>query len=59
LAARPRTFDRLLGLHVGALRPAEVSFDICDLAFRLLAPGTAAPHRLDAARPERLPPRIG
>ncbi|HEV3396904.1 MAG TPA: FAD-dependent monooxygenase [Xanthobacteraceae bacterium] len=59
LAARPRTFDRLLGLHVGALRPAEVSLDICDLAFRLLAPGTAAPQRLDAACPERLPPRIG
>jgi flavin-dependent dehydrogenase len=58
LVARPRTFNQLLAFHVGALRPAEVSLDMLDLAFRLIAPGTAM--RLDrSARPERFPPRIG
>ncbi|MFI5022990.1 MAG: NAD(P)/FAD-dependent oxidoreductase [Alphaproteobacteria bacterium] len=41
LAARPRTFGRLLALHVGALRPAEVSLDVFGFALRLLASGAA------------------
>jgi len=41
LATRPRTFGRLLALHVGALRPAEASLDVLGFALRLLASGTA------------------
>jgi menaquinone-9 beta-reductase len=41
LARRPRTFGRLLALHVGALRPAEVSLDVIGFALRLLTSGTA------------------
>jgi flavin-dependent dehydrogenase len=41
LAARPHTFGRLLALHVGALRPADVSLDIFGLVFRMLAPEAA------------------
>ena len=38
LAARPQGFDRLLGLHVGAHRPAEVSADVLGLAWQMVAP---------------------
>jgi menaquinone-9 beta-reductase len=41
LAEHPSTFGRLLALHVGELRPAEVSLDAFGFALRLLASGTA------------------
>ena len=37
LACRPRTFNRLLAVHVGALQPAAASLDVVGFAWRLLA----------------------
>lgn len=37
LASRPRTFSRLLAVHVGALRPTAVSLDVVGFAWGLLA----------------------
>jgi flavin-dependent dehydrogenase len=37
LATRPNIFRRFLAVHVGALRPAEVSLDMVRFAIRLLA----------------------
>jgi 2-polyprenyl-6-methoxyphenol hydroxylase-like FAD-dependent oxidoreductase len=39
LAGRPRTFERLLAVHVGALRPAAASLDAVGFAWRMLAAG--------------------
>ena len=43
LASRPRTFSRLLAVHVGALRPTAVSLDVVGFAWRLLAAGDGMP----------------
>jgi hypothetical protein len=42
LAGRPRTFERLLAVHVGALRPAAAALDAVGFAWRMLTPGLAA-----------------
>jgi flavin-dependent dehydrogenase len=42
LAHRPRTFNRLLAIHVGALPPAAASLDIAGFAWRLLAVNLSA-----------------
>jgi flavin-dependent dehydrogenase len=39
-AARPVTFNRLLAVHMGALRPWRASFDAFDFALRVLASRT-------------------
>jgi menaquinone-9 beta-reductase len=39
LAGNPRTFNRLLAIHVGARRPAAASLDLAGFAWRLLAAG--------------------
>jgi len=57
LSARQRAFSRLLAFHVGALRPADLSFDILDFGFALLAPG-AAIRRNHPPYARRQPPRI-
>jgi menaquinone-9 beta-reductase len=44
LAARPRTFSRLIAAHVGARHPAAASLDVLALSLRLIA------HAADAAR---------
>jgi flavin-dependent dehydrogenase len=41
LAAHPRIFNRLLAIHVGALRPSALSLGALDFAFRLLVAPTA------------------
>jgi len=38
LAARPRTFDRLLAAHVGSLSAVDVSLDAFSFSLRLFAP---------------------
>ena len=45
LATRPRIFSRLLAMHVGALRPSAISFDVLDFSLRLLAARTAFGRR--------------
>jgi flavin-dependent dehydrogenase len=42
LAGRPRTFERLLAVHVGALRPAAAALDAVGFAWRMLTSGLAA-----------------
>ena len=42
LACRPRTFNRLLAVHVGAMRPAAASLDVVGFAWRLLAANLSA-----------------
>ncbi len=37
LSCRPRTFNRLLAVHVGALQPSAASLDVVGFAWRLLA----------------------
>jgi menaquinone-9 beta-reductase len=46
LAAHPRIFSQLLAIHVGALRPSELSFGILDFALRLLASRTPLGRRV-------------
>lgn len=58
LAARQRSFDRLLAFHIGALRPAELALDILNIGFALLAP-TIGVGQSPSHRPERQPPGIG
>jgi flavin-dependent dehydrogenase len=41
LAARPRTFSRLMAFHIGELRPSQISLDACGLALGLIAPHIA------------------
>jgi flavin-dependent dehydrogenase len=43
LAARPRTFNRLLAAHVGSLGAAEVSLDALNFAIQLYAPTPMRP----------------
>ena len=40
LAAHPRTFSRLLAVHVGALRPSELSLGVIEFVFRMLTSRT-------------------
>lgn len=42
LSSRPRTFARLLAVHVGALQPAAASLDVISFAWRLLAANVTA-----------------
>jgi 2-polyprenyl-6-methoxyphenol hydroxylase-like FAD-dependent oxidoreductase len=42
LARHPRTFNRLLAVHVGALQPAAASLDVVGFAWRLLATNLSA-----------------
>jgi flavin-dependent dehydrogenase len=58
LAARRRTFSRLLAFHTGALPLAELPLDILDVAFGLFAPAMAI-RKDHPAWLERRPPRIG
>jgi menaquinone-9 beta-reductase len=44
LSCRPRLFNRLLAVHVGALRPAAASLDVVGFAWRLLAADFLASH---------------
>jgi menaquinone-9 beta-reductase len=42
LSCRPRTFNRLLAVHVGALQPSAASLDVVGFAWRLLAANGSA-----------------
>ena len=42
LACRPRIFNRMLAVHVGALQPAAASLDVVGFAWRLLAVNLSA-----------------